>query len=325
MLSPCDQGQWHSYAWSKRMLHPTQYAVKAGPVSPRRRCFCNKSCQSAEHGSGGVEPNCKGCSWLFCSAAFYPQPFSHCCWAGWAILLKRRSALEHGFGHFSVKWPLVRYLGKMMKEATHWSYFENSGIWIWAKIKSHWFWHSYIATVYCNALICSGIVKLFFGLIPVTWWWWVTPDVKCVASMHSSLTSVTTRLNWDGTLQELISSYMYVVDVVVTVQSLNVFVILKRAEREQIPGHISLCLSYLFRSWPPAAVLIGKIQILFKLSLLNTVIALIGMLSSTRITCVSLQNQLLWSASYSSPGPLVCLQYLLVVVCRNKRLWSVTK
>ena len=53
---------------------------------------------------------------------------------------------------------------------------------------------------------------------------------------------------------------MYVVDVVVTVQSLNVFVILKRAEREQIPGHISLCLSYLFRSWPPAAVLIGKIQ-----------------------------------------------------------------
>ena len=112
----------------------------------KRRCFCNKRCQSAEHGSG-VEPNCKGCSWLFCSAAFYPQPFSHCCWAGWAILLKRRSALEHGFGHFSVKWPLVRYLGKMMKEATHWSYFENSGIWIWAKIKSHWFWHSYQYTV----------------------------------------------------------------------------------------------------------------------------------------------------------------------------------
>ena len=150
MLSPCDQGQWHSYAWSKRILHPTQYAVKAGPVNPRRRCFCNKRCQSAEHAAlhnSGVEPNCKGCSWLFCSAAFYPQPFSHCCWAGWAILLKRRSALEHGFGHFSVKWSLVRFLGKMEKEATHWSYFENSGIWIWAKIKSHWFWHSYQYTV----------------------------------------------------------------------------------------------------------------------------------------------------------------------------------
>ena len=93
----------------------------------------------------------------------------------------------------------------------HWA---AKGTWVWAthgskcllntwtRIKEHWFWYMVICDVYD------------WGHLEA-WWWWVTPDMKCVASIHS-WTSVTTRLNWDNTIDDLIS-YIHVV----TVQILN--------------------------------------------------------------------------------------------------------
>ena len=74
MLSPCDQGQqWHSYAWSKRMLHPTHNTINAGPVSPGRSS-CNERCQDSRVLIMQLfivvsSQNCKDCSRLLCFAA----------------------------------------------------------------------------------------------------------------------------------------------------------------------------------------------------------------------------------------------------------------
>ena len=142
----------------------------------------------------------------------------------------------------------------------HWA---AKGTWVWAthgskcllntwtRIKEHWFWYMVICDVYD------------WGHLEA-WWWWVTPDMKCVASIHS-WTSVTTRLNWDNTIEDLIS-YIHVV----TVQNLNHsdWMIWHLGETEDLSRFLLaslkyFCLSCLLRSWPPAAFILARKSLFF--------------------------------------------------------------
>ena len=114
-----------------------------------------------------------------------------CCWC---------SVLQH--------WPtaIVGVSFKQPREHEFGQPMGTSVCWTQARIKAHWF--------------CYKLVFWCLWLSEFQWhgdhhWWWVTSNMKRVASIHS-WTSVTTRLNWDNTIEDLIS-YNHVV----TVQNLN--------------------------------------------------------------------------------------------------------
>ena len=155
--------------------------------------------------------------------------------------------------------------------------------------------------------------------------------------MHSSWTSVTTsRLNWDGTLQDLISSCMLLLMLWLLFRIWIVSWCLCNTQKSWADSKPHILVSLLsFKELASSSSSADRQNPREWCKIFQALSCTLPLLWTPRRPSlgflVCLQYQLLWSSCtmlwlpcYASPGSFVSLQYVLEV-SRNKRRWSVTK